>query len=173
MHSLHCIALHCPSLPGLRVTFSSGGEQAVCSVSQHSLQLLLVVPCGPGGCLLLPHAWLQETSDGEVVVFHDLGLARAFPAIGPNVQAYQQLQQQGHTTTALVQVCSSTDAAPLATDMNTPTNAAACRALAACVGSSAVDFLFSCAKRQPLPVPVPRLARSAAACQSVRRPCVR
>jgi glycerophosphoryl diester phosphodiesterase len=38
---------------------------------------------------------LQETADGELVVLHDFDLLRAFPNIGPNVAAYQQLAQHG------------------------------------------------------------------------------
>lgn len=37
---------------------------------------------------------LQETADGELVVLHDFDIARAFPNIGPNVDAYIQLHRQ-------------------------------------------------------------------------------
>jgi hypothetical protein len=40
---------------------------------------------------------LQETSDGELVVFHDLWLTRAFPTAGINEPIIRQLEEEGVT----------------------------------------------------------------------------
>jgi hypothetical protein len=49
---------------------------------------------------------VQETRDGELVVFHDANLLRAFPLAGPNVPAFEQLASQGiQRDKASPQVC--------------------------------------------------------------------
>eukprot|EP00775_Hariotina_reticulata_P012603 gene12603-12734_t len=60
-------------------------------------------PAGPVEDLHYIEVDVQETRDGELVVFHDAGLSRAFPYTGPNVAAFQKLQLEGHKRdTALV-----------------------------------------------------------------------
>lgn len=47
---------------------------------------------------------IQETKDGELVLFHDVGLGRAFPKVGPNWKPLCMLREQGiDVTTATVQ----------------------------------------------------------------------
>lgn len=40
---------------------------------------------------------VQETRDGELVLFHDPNLLRGFPNVGPNVEAYNALRSEGIT----------------------------------------------------------------------------
>ncbi len=55
--------------------------------------LPVATSCAPTCCRAV--LCLQETRDGELVVFHDAHLLRAFPLVGPNMPAFEKLTAAG------------------------------------------------------------------------------